>query len=370
MATFKSIPIKLSPISETQKIILDDYRLTDEFRKAYGEYLLNNKAYQKDVQKAIQSMCKFGGYDHLDLEKDRDLIIDFLYTKNILQFQSYEYFVYQFKDKPISERLTFIQGRFQDSYHVRVNKKAGFDLLRDKYKTYQTLKEYFKRDVLLIADITDLGLFSSFVKSHDRFIVKPINANSGSGVQIIDKPESLNNLFHFVRQNAPFLAEELIEPSDEFKSIYPRAVNTVRFYTFLCGDGTVKPFMAFLRAGQGNMIVDNMGAGGMMCLVDAKTGIIYTNAVDENCREYVTHPDTGFKFNGYQLPAWSELLDITLKIGAMIPDARFIGWDCTYSKNRGWQIVEGNGYGTLSLMQMPIHSGLKETVETFFSENY
>ena len=363
------LPLKLGEPPEALGESDESRLLTDEFRRKYGEYLLSHEEYRDEVGKAVQSIRRYSGRKP-DLRKDRDLIVDLLYSRDILQFRPYEYFVYRFRDRPISERLNFIQGRYQDRYNDLLNDKEGIRLLRDKYRTYLRLKEYFKRDIVMVRGRRDLLTFRRFLKTHDRFALKPNKSNSGTGFRIADGPASLPDTIRLIRENAPFVAEELIVPCEEFKSIYPKAVNTVRFYTFLCGDGSVKPFMAFLRAGQGNMIVDNMGSGGMMCLVDADTGVICTNAVDENCREYVTHPDTGFRFMGHRLPAWSELLDITLKIGAMIPGARFIGWDCTYSKDRGWQIVEGNGYGTLSLMQMPIHEGLKSRVESFFAENY
>lgn len=70
--------------------------------------------------------------------------------------------------------------------------------------------------------------------------------------------------------------------------------NTVRYLSFLNKSGffAITPF---LRTGRKGSVVDNAGAGGIFANVDVKTGVVYTNGIDELGNEYECHPDSGIR---------------------------------------------------------------------------
>ena len=70
---------------------------------------------------------------------------------------------------------------------------------------------------------------------------------------------------------------------------------------------------------------------------------------------YEKHPDTGIKFDGYQLPFIKEAMELCKEAAMEVDEIRFVGWDVCITKD-GPAIIEGNDYPGYDFWQLPEHT--------------
>lgn len=105
---------------------------------------------------------------------------------------------------------------------------------------------------------------------------------------------------------------------------------------------------------QGDGFCDNSGQGGVICRVDEKTGKICSVATDDYFNVYETHPDTGIRFEGYQLPMVQEAVAFARKAALVVPQICHVGWDVAVTPD-GPVLIEGNDYPGTDLCQLAPH---------------
>ena len=99
----------------------------------------------------------------------------------------------------------------------------------------------------------------------------------------------------------------------------------------------------------------------MVAGIDEKTGVIDTQGFDEALNKYETHPNTGVRILGFQIPNWKELTQIVTTLALDMPTVKFMGWDMALSKN-GWCVMEANADGD-SMWQLVYEKGMKKEFE-------
>lgn len=351
-----------------QNKFLNLYRLTDEFKKLYGEYIFDNYPKGAGVRDAVEAFKKYKGLDQVDIYEYKDRIIDFIYCKMVLGFMAYEYFSYDLENKSMRERLDFMTNRDIFTYYEAMNTdRASSRVLGSKYRTYTRFKPYFKRDIVCVKGDEDKEQFLDFCTYNERFIVKPVNAALGRGIRLVNVRDWLDKeaLFKELRKEKNIICEELIVQDPRLAQIHPGSVNSLRVFTYFNGE-TTTIVCAWLKAGRGNAAIDNAGAGGMLAAIDETTGIVTTDASDEMARTFETHPDTGFRFKGFQIPHWEELIDMLKKMAPLLPGVPMIGWDVALSAEKGWQVIEGNEMGQLNLIQIATKTGMRKLLTERF----
>ena len=117
--------------------------------------------------------------------------------------------------------------------------------------------------------------------------------------------------------------------------------SAIRVFTVLDKFGEAHIVKTVLRAGQGNSVVDNFCAGGVVYPLDVETGIVHDKGIDGNGVEYMIHPGTEQCMLGVRVPTWNLLVDFVKSVAESIPQMRFVGWDLAVSKD-GIDLVEGN----------------------------
>ena len=113
------------------------------------------------------------------------------------------------------------------------------------------------------------------------------------------------------------IAEEVLVQHPQVDRLNPNCINTVRVATYTDRDD-VHMVLATLRSARGDAIVDNFAAGGIHMAVDVETGVICSDATDEQMRVYPTHPLTGTKLEGLPAPELGQ--------GAGRPPSRLAGY--------------------------------------------
>ena len=269
-----------------------------------------------------------------------------------------EFFLYQYDKLSKEGRKEFVAETEKNRFCHNVNPKPLRKLFNDKAQTYSHYSKYYHRMVCEFHSWdSDKDRYYQFVKEHYDYILKPIDASVGRGVQIL----------HGVQENAikealekyrnGVVLEELIIQDATMALPHPQSVNTVRITTFKVGGAThiLHPFM---RTGCGDSIVDNAGSGGLFCAIDIETGIIFAS-IDEVGKRYVVHPDTGVAIVGFRVPHWDEAIALAKELADVIPDCRYVGWDLALT-DKGWVMVEGNSFGQFVGFQIPMAKGFRK----------
>ena len=295
--------------------------------------------------------------------------IDMLFCRLAYGFAAEEYITFQLKDKTPEERQKYVsdQQRFCNVY--RMNDISDLQMFNDKAKTYELLKEYYKRDAVCLGKKEDIPAALAFMEKHPVFVKKNAMESVGRGVELIDTAElsvSPEEYCLSLIEEGKHILEEKIEQEESLARFNPSSLNTVRCIAFKTRHGVETPY-CFIRFGRNGSFVDNAGAGGVFAGIDNRTGIIDSDAYDRNYDLYTEHPDTGVSFKGFQLPEWEEMLQIVREMSGKLDNIRYVGWDMAYSK-KGWAVVEGNGMSQMIASQFIYKKGIKEEVEGYMAD--
>lgn len=358
----------LPPCSKVSATLLSAFLVSEEFKAVYEKYILEYYPHGEGIRKAINALKKYRHLEEVDFDEYRDTILDLIYTKNVLGFYTWEYFAYGLENKSIEEKLAFLKNENIFRYYKTMNQDShASHTLLNKYQAYQLFRDFFKREMIQVRTAADKETLRSFCFRHNSFILKPVGESMGKGIRLINTEDyySFEELYADLNQDATFVCEELITPHESFVQVNPGCVNTVRIFTY--NNGTdVRIVCAWMKAGRGNAVVDNAGAGGMIAAIDENTGIVVTGAADEMGGEFPVHPETGFVFEGFQIPYWDDALSLVKSAAPRLPGVPMIGWDLALSADKGWQIIEGNNRGQVNLIQIPYKKGMLDILTERF----
>lgn len=325
--------------------------------------MLSNNTILTDLEKTYN---KSPLQKRLDIDYEM-LKEDMLFWHFAYGFTFNEYACYQFIDKSIEERKTFLSDRDITCLCYEVNDLRKMDILNDKAEAYKHFSKYYRREAISISKESDLDVFLEFIGKHKKFAKKLTNEACGRSVELIDltnKDCSPHELFYRLIEAGKTILEELVIQSELFSAFNPSSVNTLRCITFNTKNGIKTPFF-FMKTGRLGSFVDNGGAGGVFVAVDGRTGVLSTGT-DEYGNRYSAHPDTGISFIGVQLPDWDEAVDMCIEMSSKLPEVRIIGWDLAHTEN-GWITIEGNSMTEIIGPQSTWLKGTRQEVQELCS---
>lgn len=285
---------------------------------------------------------------------------DMLYSLHRFGTSFEEYFIYKFYTRNFVSRNTFNTLKMQYGYCELVNSPAVRELFEDKGACYSKLRNYYKRDLVVVYSDSDYTYLDDFLKRHQSFIFKPLKGHSGKGIKIYKEFVNPEEFFNNMIVQGAFVVEELIDQAGPMSDIHPQSINTIRVATFKLKD-RVEIIGTALRIGTGNSVVDNAGSGGIYANIDTHNGIVNTIARNNKNDQYTLHPDTNIPIVGFQIPEWDDAIRMVKELAHIIKGATMISWDLAYS-TKGWLIVEGNDVGEPYLYQAPLQMGKKELI--------
>jgi len=337
----------------------NDMRIKEKVVEEYSRKWSKLRIFvDKRIEQTIKSSPRYQNRDDLEY-----VLTDMRFCYFAYGFLPDEYTYFLLEGKGMEERFTYISAVQRSICVFRMNDFVDMQMLISKERTYRYFKPYFKRDAITISRQSDYEVFSAFVDKHPCFVKKPINLEMGKGIELccIDEfGKAKEQVFLELIKNGKHILEEPIEQSEITAEFNSSSVNTVRCVSFLTKEGVKCPF-GFLRTGRKGAFVDNAGASGIFAAIEMNTGIICTDGMDENGVEYEKHPDSGLRYKGFQLPAWEELISLSMQLAEMLPSVKCIAWDFAYTDN-GWVVVEANRGGQ-PVMQGPLHYGVRKIYE-------
>lgn len=276
-----------------------------------------------------------------------------------------EYFLFHFPSLSHTGRTEFISDNERAEICTPLVSPEVLKLFQNKWNTYQKFRGFYDRDAMIVTAHTSYDEFLPFAEKHTAFIVKPLEESCGRGIRLVDTSaeSDLQALFRLLQEEKVILEERIVQ-SEPLARLHPASVNTVRCATFL-KDGEPHILFAVLRMGQGNSLVDNASAGGLIATINVETGIVETPGVSEFNFSSLSHPTTGVQIIGMTIPHWTELTAMAKELALVVPEQKYVGWDLALT-DRGWVVVEGNCIGQF-LPQISSQRGLRNKLRPYFN---
>ena len=278
----------------------------------------------------------------------RRLKRDIYFSEFNYRIDADEYFRYHFENLSPAGRKSYVGSiELTEGFHKIADPEES-KILSNKYNTYNYLKKYYKRDAILVRDDRDLNAFREFFSDNSRFFVKPLSRYGGQGVLCYNRNanDTAENAFKEFTKNGAVIVEQPIEQAEGMAKFHPQSINTVRIVTARMKD-EVKIVQSSVRLGMGDSVVDN---GCLSAAVDTEAGIIITpGRAAHGSGLHITHPDTGIRILGSEIPEWENALNLAYELMNCFKKQRIVGWDFAYSVN-GWVVVEANSCPSIQIL--------------------
>lgn len=350
-----------------------------------GKQIASEKSYLYTEERLENIRHDFSAYGGKYVSGD-DFIYQYIYDHWMYGVNVEEEYTYRFKDKSHAEKSEYLTWESRFPYYPFLNNTRDVHILDNKYEAYLKLKEYYKREAILVSEKGDLDLFRDFVKRHVKVIVKPVNLYRTIGLRLL----KANEITDYNK-----VLDELLESAEEFMKIDSGSItkpaviveeflsdcsttppfnkdflSPIRCTTVLTDNGVEFLYPAFRTIGEivkNENGVDPEKTEMFFAAIDKKSGKIISGGYDYFGNVFERHPLTGQKFEGTQLPEWDRLLEMLKEAALKLPSLRYVGWDVAYSKN-GWCIIEGNSNGEF-FTQMVYGHGFKSEFEKLIGWN-
>jgi hypothetical protein len=200
-----------------------------------------------------------------------------------------------------------------------------------------------------------------------ELVIKPRYGQKGIGLYFCrlqndtftlnGRPQDLNDFLDTLRPREPeYLIYEFLHQAEYARQIYPASTNTIRVVT-VNPERSAEPFVgvAVHRFGTSRSgTVDNWSQGGLSALIDPASGTLgpgVGRSDDRLLARHDAHPDTGAAITGTTIPDWAAVRDELLRLVAVHPYFRFIGWDVMLTDG-GCRLIEANSRPDVNLVQV------------------
>lgn len=304
-----------------------------QIRKGFNEWLLLSKKICSDYSISL-TRCRY------------DMAKCFIYYGA----RATDYYMFEFHKKSSSERNRFMTNlrwiKLLNKCTIRGMMGGGKDI------EYNIFRNYIKRDWIIVHKEETDDKIIKFINSHIDIdiIAKPVHGTLGRGVLKLNKQNNVLDILLRERKSDDYILEECVENRPEIKALNPDSLNTIRAFTSIDKNGVVNIEEIILRVGRKGKVVDNWGAGGIIYLIDLKTGICKCPGLDKNRHEYILHPDSNITMVGYILPDFDNLKQYIIELARLIPEARVVGWDIAITP-KGFDFIEMNSPGGHDILQ-------------------
>ena len=326
-------------------------RIFDEYFVLFEKY--ENKKDKKTIKKELKALQSywleypFHYYEYGLYRKECTLSMDEL--KGMLPFYFSNFLLYP---------------RSYSSYLPIVEEKSLTKSLFSSFEIQHTptLFELNGSEIYSPArDVMSIEVAENKIKScsAEKIFVKPNHGSQGKGIMVyLRKGEDYYNLdgvklnMNSLMEDCDgknFIVEEGIRQHEILSEIYPHSVNTFRVFTEYRNGESLIHYVVF-RMGMDGHHVDNAHYGGVFCAVDLENGILRGPAHSYTFDSTPSHPNTGTKFEGIQLPYWPQCLELIHRCVLKFRQFKYLGWDLAISES-GPLIVEANGKPDQKLVQ-------------------
>lgn len=265
-----------------------------------------------------------------------------------------DYLLCEFYNLTDEQRATYVTRSVNNTLVSLLNDREYYHTFDNKNEFYAAFSDYMGRGWMVFSKATPEE-FAAFMQEREEIMVKPDAESGGKGVEKVSKKDfpSLDAMYQKLKADDIGVIEDVIVQHPQMAVLNPSCLNTLRVVTVLNENGPHIVY-AYIRVGNSDRPVDNLHSGGMCAPIDLETGKIQYPGYDKNRVTYETHPKTGTRIQGFQIPYWKETAETCLKAAEIVPQMRYIGWDVGITA-QGPVFVEGNNLPGYDFLQMPPH---------------
>lgn len=253
-----------------------------------------------------------------------------------------EYYWFHFDGKTDEQKKTFFTRKMFRQFLKRNNDPAFVQVLNDKYIFSQTFSDFTGRKCIRSGRYMKTGDLADLLEGTDRIVFKPKDGSGGVGIKVIDKKDysNIEELATELRSMSDGVIEQWIRQHETMSAPYPDAVNCIRVAT-LYRNGECHFLGAVFTLGYNHEKIANSFQGALFGLINIETGEVISDLCNYSDQLFKEHPDTGFVARGFKVPYWQEVLDLTARAAAVVPEVGYVGWDVAIAEN-GPVLIEGN----------------------------
>ena len=271
------------------------------------------------------------------------------------------YKLYSRSGKELKEYVTI---KHQDKFYEIVSPSAYKKFFTIKPDFLKNFKKYIDRDFFEGGTKEEL---KAFLKKNSEFMIKPYDGLGGQGVEKMTRDEvgDFEEFYNKLKDEHLFV-EGYVKQNSEINRLCAASVNTIRVMTFGYR-GKSRILYAAMRIGNGINHCDNFHQGGMGCSLDIETGRLIGSAVDKDLNVFETHPTSGVKFDGFQIPNWEKVKEMVLEAALVNDKIHVVGWDVAITEE-GATFIEGNRRPGFDLVQVLSERGRKDIMRSCLEE--
>lgn len=202
--------------------------------------------------------------------------------------------------------------------------------------------KYYAEDYALIND----GEVESLFVDEEKYVFKPaIDSGSGQGIIVGDKLKIIDSLNRAmerkeIKNHKNYIVQKYLMQHDALNSFHPESLNTIRIMTLRLGEN-IYHLSSFFRMGRNKNTIDNFSEGGMLCGIDVD-GKLKKYAFDPAYNKYEAHTNSKIKFKGFQIPKFSEAVELSKKLHTNLLHFDLISWDIAISLQSEVYLLEYN----------------------------
>ena len=259
--------------------------------------------------------------------------------RNHISFGEYEWTGYYDLDDEQKKTISTLWSRAQ--LRKKYTKRLYKAVLMDKVIFARVYAAYYGRSYLRSQELTE-GTYEAFVKGTKKIVYKPYTKGGGTGIRVLpaDTEEEKKSSYEKLKNLSPGIIEQWISQHEKMQNLYPKAVNVVRLYS-VCTPAGIYLFAPVLFVAREKEI-SNGCQDALTAMADIRTGEVLTDAVDQNKLEmHESHPYTGVKFKGFQIPCWEKILMMMEEVVRFTTFISNVGWDVAITPE-GPVLIEGN----------------------------
>lgn len=289
----------------------------------------------------------------------RDIWLYNLNKKNFKDYITYkESFIPRNKNsfKEISDNKYVFSKIFSEYVECPQNyaliRRGKFYALQESISSFEEFSVWMKTKVhqcicKIYNGADGYHIYSLEFRNHDFFL----------NDETIEESELKN----FLSKLDNYLIQSRLTQSAFANRLYPKTINTVRIVSAFDKEKKSHRIVAAVqRIGcQKSYPVDNFNQNGLVAEVDivsGKYGRVATLGKKDaqgNQIYFDTHPDTGFKITGLQIPHWKEICEKIVLITEKIPFFDFVAWDVVLSDNSDFcALIETNMKTSIDIFQL------------------
>lgn len=196
-----------------------------------------------------------------------------------------------------------------------------------------------------------------------KFIAKPRGGNRGRGILLLgcgaENPDDAavralgDELARLAQGREDYLLQERLRIHPDIRDLTGSdAISTIRGFTLVRHGEAPRLMGAYLRIIASDGITDNISdfstggfSGNVLGSTDLETGILewaIAPNMDGVGRDPIeTHPRTGHRISGFQIPMWADVRDLMVRAAACFLPLRTMGWDVAITPD-GPFLIEAN----------------------------